>query len=170
MKSNKVVTANNKGIAINYTDTKKHYFIEYDKIYSEVENKRFVKYQDVAVNLNPTQVKMYRLALYGVEALSQQEVDKLSFKDKLQIENKKKSNQLKINRWKQYLTHAKVNSLLIKLFPHSALIQSIVADSDYHCDDLVNKASFKELGINHKSLIDKMIELECLPLNFYAIK
>ena len=90
--------------------------------------------------------------------------------NKVQIENEKKSNQLKINRWKQYLTHAKVNSLLIKLFPHSALIQSIVADSDYHCDDLVNKASFKELGINHKSLIDKMIELECLPFNFYAIK
>jgi hypothetical protein len=173
MQTNKVVTAIPNGICVNYTDTKKHFFIHYEKkeMSNQIEKNFSSKnYQDEAVNLNPTQIKMYRLALYGVEALSDKELKNISYREKLNIRHKHEITQKLINRWKQQITQLKVNGLLSKLFPNSKLISDISSNSDYYCDGLLNYSSFKDLGISHQNVINKMIELTCLPNNFYQLK
>lgn len=165
MNTNKVVNATKTGISVNYTDTNKHFFIYYDKI---EEKKVFKNYQDV-VNLNPKQIKIYRLAIYGVEALSEQEYKLLTKIEVKRIISKQKHTQKLINRWKQQIVQIKVNSLLSKLFPKSSIISELISDNDYYSDTLINNHSFKELGITKKTLIDKLIELKCLPINFYNI-
>ena len=173
MKTNKVITAAQGGICINYTDTNKHFFINYEQeqLSNQIEkNYSHKNYQDVNVNLNPHQIKMYRLALYGIETLSEKEVIHLSPIDKLNIKHKQEVTQKMINRWKQQLTQSKINSFLSKLFPNSKFIEKMVEDSDYYCDGLINYLSFKELGITHKNILDKMIEFKSLPDNFYQLK
>lgn len=171
MKSNKVVTATLKGLSVYYTDSKKYFFVEYGEMPQIIErNKTFKNYQDNVVNLNPLQVKLYRRALYGIEALSEKELSTISTLDKLNIKHKQKITQRIINRWKQQITHLKVNSLLTKLFPNSTLVNDIVCDNDSYADDLINHMSFKDLGISHKTLIDKMIQSNCLPSTFYTLK
>ena len=170
MKNNKVVTATLKGISVQYTDTKKHFFIDYEKNETIERNKTFKNYQDDVVKLNPQQIKLYRLALYGIEALSEKEQCCLTALEKINIKHKQKTTQKLINRWKQNITQLKVNNLLINLFPNSKLINNICNDNDYYCDQLINPLSFKDLKISHRKLIDKMIELNCLPSTFYTFK
>ena len=171
MKGNKVVSATLKGLSVYYTDTKKYFFVEYGEIPEQIErNKTFKNYQDDMIKLNPKQVKIYRLALYGIEALSEKEQSHLTALEKINIKYKQKLTQKIINRWKQQITHIKVNNLLSKLFPNSKLVSDICNDNDSYSDDLINHMSFKDLGINHKNLIDKMIESNCLPTTFYTIK
>ena len=75
----------------------------------------FKNYQDV-VNLNPKQIKIYRLAIYGVEALSEQEYKLLNQFQKTVIINNHQNAQKLINRWKQEITQLKINGFLSKLF------------------------------------------------------
>lgn len=170
MKNNKVVTATLKGISVQYTDTKKHFFIEYEEMLPIERKTSFKNYQDDVIKLNPKQVKMYRLALYGVEALTEKEYCKLSALDKINIKYNQKITQKLINRWKQQLVNFKINNLLLNLFPKSKLVKEMSKDNNYYCDELINTLSFKDLNITHKLLINKMIDLKCLPLSFYTVK
>lgn len=170
MKSYKVATATTKGIIINYTDTKKSYFINYDELSHRVEINTKSRNYDEKVKLNPKQVRLYRLAIYGLDALSDQEKQLLTFSEKLKIEKNQKITQLKINRWKQKLTNSRINNLLSSLFPNSKLVLEMKMFEDYYCDYHTNNLSFKSLGINFKNLINKLIEFKSLPDNFYTIK
>jgi hypothetical protein len=170
MKTNRVVTATIKGLSVNYTDTRKHFFIQYEESPTLIErNKTFKNYQDY-VNLNPKQIKLYRIAMYGVEALSDKEREILSFREKLNIKHKHSNTQKFINRWKQQLTHKKINSLLASLFPNSKMVADMCEDDNYYDDTLINYATFKELHVNNRHIINKLIECECLPQNFYTLK
>ena len=101
MKNYKVATATTKGIIINYTDTKKSYYINYDEMSQNVEMNTKTRNYDEKVKLNPKQIKLYRQAIYGIDALSEKEKNILTFSDKLKIEKNQKITQTKINRWKQ---------------------------------------------------------------------
>lgn len=170
MKNNKVVSATIKGISVNYTDTKKHYFINYEKISNNVKKNIITKNYDDIPKLNVKQLKLYRIAIYGVEALSEAEKSTISFKEKFNIEKNKIKTQKNINRWKQEISCKIVDNILSKLFPNSKLVLEIGMHCEYYSDDYINKFSFKELGINRKSIIDKLIEFQSLPENFYSIK
>lgn len=170
MKDYKVATATTKGIIINYTDTKKSYYINYDEISQGVERNTKSRSYDDKLKLNPKQVRLYRLAIYGLDALSDEERQHLTFSKKLKIEKNQKITQLRINRWKQKLTNVKVDDLLSSLFPNSKLVLGMKMSEDYYCDFHTNNLSFKSLGINFKSLINKLIEFKSLPDNFYTIK
>ena len=85
------------------------------------------------------------------------------------IENQKQT-QIVLNRWKQQITDIQINNLLSKLFPNSKIVQELnLNNNDYYVDALVNYSTFKDLQISHKMIIDKLIETEKLPLNFYKI-
>lgn len=171
MKNNKVVVATSNGLSVYYTDTKKYFFIKYEEISETIEKSNsFKNYQDDVVKLNPKQIKMYRLALYGIEALSEKEQSCLTALERINIKHKQNTTQKLINRWKQHITQLKVNNLLTKLFPNSKLVNDMCNNNDYYCDQLINQSSFKDLGISHKNLIDKMIEMSCLPSTFYTLK
>jgi hypothetical protein len=125
---------------------------------------------DEKVKLNPKQIKLYRQAIYGIDALSEKEKNILTFSDKLKIEKNQKITQTKINRWKQNLTNSKIDNLLSSLFPNSKLVLEMKMSNDYYCDYHTNNLSFKSLDINVNNLINKLIEFKSLPDNFYSIK
>ena len=169
MNPNKVAMAGPNNLCISYTDTRKSHWITYDQNVKPITKSKYKIKDFDNVNLNPHQVKLYRLAMYGVEALSDDEKNKLNFKETLKIINNKEYTQKMINRWKQELIVTSVDNLFLSLFPKSKFIKTITNLNDYS-DTIINETSFKELGITRKQLLNKLIEWKSLPENFYQIK
>jgi archaellin len=173
MKQNKVVTATTNGISITYIDTRKNYFIKYNKENETSLEKQtsgnFKNYQE-SVNLNPKQIKIYRLAVYGIEVLKENELKMLSQMEKAKLIQDQKETQLVLNRWKQQITDMQINKMLSGLFPNSKFVHDLnLNNNDYYSDTLINYSTFKQLQISNKMIIDKLIATERLPLNFYNI-
>lgn len=168
MNINKVANATESGICLQYVDKKKHSFIKYERIEKKQEIKR--NYVSSEFNLNPKQIRLYRISMYGLEAFKETELSKLSALEKINIKYKQEYTQKIINRYKQHITQVKINNLLSKLFPNSKLILEMTASDDYHCDGLINYSTFKDLNITHEQIINVMISNKCLPLDFYNIK
>jgi hypothetical protein len=169
MNPNKVAMAGPNNLCISYTDSKKSHWIDYDLIEKSITKSKFFIKENDNVNLNPHQVKLYRLAMYGVDALNEEEKNNLNFKESLKIIKNKEYTQKMINRWKQELIVKSVDDLFLSLFPKSKFIKNITNLNDYS-DTIINETSFKELGINRKQLLNKLIEWKSLPLNFYQLK
>jgi hypothetical protein len=169
MNPNKVAMAGPNNLCISYTDTRKSHWINYDQNVKSITKSKSILIENENVNLNPHQVKLYRLAMYGVDALNEEEKNKLNFKDSLKIIKNKEYTQKMINRWKQELIVRSVDNLFLSLFPKSKFIKNITNLNDYS-DTIINETSFKELGINRKQLLNKLIEWKSLPENFYQIK
>jgi hypothetical protein len=169
MNPNKVAMAGPNNLCISYTDTRKSHWINYDQNVKPITKSKSILIENKNVNLNPHQVKLYRLAMYGVDALNEEEKNKLNFKDSLKIIKNKEYTQKMINRWKQELIVRSVDNLFLSLFPKSKFIKNITNLNDYS-DTIINETSFKELGINRKQLLNKLIEWKSLPENFYQIK
>jgi hypothetical protein len=74
-----------------------------------------------------------------------------------------------INLWKQEIVNNTVNEFLVTLFPQSKLINKLVTEGNYTSQKDINPFSFKELGISQKMLIDKLVEWNILPVNFYQL-
>ena len=172
MKENKVVNATTKGISIHYVDSKKHYFVNYEKFTpsDSIERNTISRNYDEVLRLNPKQLKLYRVAIYGVEALSDVEKSHLDFKKKFEIEKNKRMNKININKWKQSISCNTVDNILSRLFPNSALVLEITSINNDYMEDFSSHISFKSLGVSFKNMIDKMIEFKALPQDFYALK
>jgi hypothetical protein len=173
MKQNKVVTATTNGINIHYGDARKNFFIRYNKEnetpLEKQTNGNFKNYQE-NVNLNPKQIRIYRLAVYGIEILTEKEVKMLSAIEKARLIENQKQTQIVLNRWKQQITDIQINRTLSKLFPNSKIVHELnLNNNDYYSDTLINYSTFKQLQISNKMILDKLIETEKLPLNFYSI-
>jgi hypothetical protein len=169
MNTNKIANATASGICLQYVDKKKHSFIKYERIEKKQETKK-TKTSNDGFNLNPKQVKMYRVSMYGLEAFKESEINNMSVIDKINIKYRQEHTQKIINRYKQHVTQLKINNLLSKLFPNSKIILEMSANNDYYCDGLINYSTFKDLDISHSHIIDIMISNKCLPSDFYTIK
>lgn len=173
---NKVITAGPDNICVTYTDSHKHHWISYDakqrieelQLYGNTYKGK--SYQDTGtLHLNSKQVKLYRVSVYGVEALTEEEIKDLNFSQSLKITRMQNRCQRLINQWKQQITSKMVNEFLQKMFPKSKFIQAITSDSDYTSDKDINPLTFRELGITQEMLVNKLIEWKILPQNFYQI-
>jgi hypothetical protein len=136
------------------------------------KNYKGKKYQKLEeYYLNPQQVKLYRLAMYGLDALQEDELRRLSFGEKLKIRQQQEITQRNINRWKQKIVSEAVSDFLKSLFPNtkSNLIRSMIEDDDYTSDGDINKMPFEALGITQKMRIQKMIEWGTLPEQFFNL-
>jgi len=167
---NKVITASHKGIYVkqnNVTDLK---FINYEKndvIEKKVINNKFI--DNKGFNLNLKQVKLYRLAVYGLKALTEEELNNISYQDLKKIELLQKKSQVYLNRLKQQKTNIFVDNFLKSLFPNSKIINEFSNDSLATDDSIINNFDFKDLKISRADIINKLIEHNCLPKNFYNL-
>jgi hypothetical protein len=78
MNPNKVAMAGPNNLCISYTDTRKSHWINYDQNVKPITKSKSILIENENVNLNPHQVKLYRLAMYGVDALNEEEKNKLN--------------------------------------------------------------------------------------------
>jgi hypothetical protein len=112
---------------------------------------------------------LYKRALYGLDALSEQELATICSKKKQRIVNVYKRAQVTLNKFKQQLTIKYSNFIFESLFPKSPITQFLLTDTETD-DKYKNTLTFKDLGIEKQDIICIFIAEGILPKNFFDLK
>ena len=121
----------------------KNYQLNAGKTYMQYETDRYSQYQNY----------LYKRALYGLNALSEQELATMCSKKKQRIVNVYKRAQVVINKLKQEFTIRYSNFIFKTLFPNSPLTDSLLACTEFD-DKFKNTLTFKDLDINKDKVLD----------------
>ena len=136
----------------------RNYQLSAGKMYMQYETDGYSQYQNY----------LYKRALYGLSALSEQELATMCSKKKQRVINVYKRAQVVINKLKQEFTIQYTNLLFQKLFPNSPLTDALLAHSETD-DKFKNTLTFKDLGIEKKDIISIFISEGILPKNFLSL-
>jgi hypothetical protein len=112
---------------------------------------------------------LYKRALHGLSALSQEELVAMCSKKKQRIINVYKRAQVTLNKFKQQLTIKYSNLIFETLFPNSPMTQFLLADTETD-EKFKNTLTFKDLGIEKQDIIAIFIAEGILPKNFFDLK
>jgi hypothetical protein len=118
---------------------------------------------------NQYQNYLYKRALYGLSAITQDELATMCSKKKQRIINVYKKAQVVINKLKQQATISYTNFIFETLFPKSPITQALLAETETD-DKLVNTLNFKDLGIDKSQIITIFIAEGVLPKNFLSLE
>lgn len=175
---NKTISCNSNGIVISYGDANKHQFIRYEKptalssYVKKIQLKGTVKYQKIEeqTKFSPKQKDLYSKLLYGFKAYTKEEINAMTESKKINVTiNYTKAHRI-LSRWKQDITFSKLDDLLLFLFPKSPIIKQFVSTKGYINDiPEKDKIFFSEIGINQDAIVNKLIENDLLPKNFYQL-
>ena len=170
---NKTVSCNSNGIVISYGDANKHQFMSYEKKnahVSKIQTQGTVKYQRLEENVkfNPKQKDLYSKVVYGFKAYTQEEIAKMSEKNKIDVTVTYTKAQRILRKWKQDMVFSAVDQLLMFFFPKSPITKQMV-DTKGYIDDTEDELSFKDLGVTQDKIASKLIEYGLLPKNFYNL-
>ena len=136
----------------------KDYQLYAGKTYMQYETDGYSQYQTY----------LYKRALYGLDALTQQELATMCSKKKQRIINVYKRAQVVLNKIKQELTIQYTNLLFKRLFPNSPLTDALLANTETD-EKFKNTLTFKDLGIEKKDIISIFITEGILPKNFLSL-
>ena len=136
----------------------KNYQLHAGKTYMQYEQDRYSSYQNY----------LYKRALYGLDALTQQELATMCSKKKQRIINVYKRAQVILNKFKQQVTIQYTNFIFKTLFPKSPITDVLLADNETD-DKFKNTLTFKELGISKDQIITIFIAEGILPKNFLSL-
>ena len=136
----------------------KDYQLSAGKMYMQYETDGYSQYQTY----------LYKRALYGLDALTQQELATMCSKKKQRIINVYKRAQLVLNKFKQELTIQYTNLLFKTLFPNSPITDALLANTETD-EKFKNTLTFKDLGIEKKDIISIFITEGILPKNFLSL-
>jgi len=136
----------------------KDYQLSAGKMYMQYETDGYSQYQTY----------LYKRALYGLDALTQQELATMCSKKKQRIINVYKRAQVVLNKFKQELTIQYTNLLFKRLFPNSPLTDALLANTETD-EKFKNTLTFKDLGIEKKDIISIFITEGILPKNFLSL-
>lgn len=166
--ANKTVSANCKGIIISFSDVNKHRFLAYEHV-DKIQKYGKVKYQPLEKRpLNKTQQRLYSEVIYGLHYYEEEKVAMMTESKRRQIVDSYRKAQKVLNRWKQQLVNQTVNNFLLSLFPKSPIVKQMVSLTSTD-DEYIDNRSFKDLGITQKMVIEKLIEHQLLPNNFFKL-
>jgi hypothetical protein len=136
----------------------KNYQLHAGKTYMQYEQDRYSSYQNY----------LYKRALYGLDALTQQELATMCSKKKQRIINVYKRAQVILNKFKQQVTIQYTNFIFKTLFPKSPITDVLLADNETD-DKFKNTLTFKELDISKDQIITIFIAEGILPKNFLSL-
>ena len=136
----------------------KDYQLSAGKMYMQYETDGYSQYQNY----------LYKRALYGLDALTQQELATMCSKKKQRIINVYKRAQVVLNKFKQELTIQYSNFIFKTLFPNSPLTDVLLAHNETD-EKFKNTLTFKDLGIEKKDIISIFIAEGILPKNFLSL-
>lgn len=117
---------------------------------------------------NQYQNYLYKRALYGLSAFTQDELATMCSKKKQRVLNVYKKAQVVINKLKQQTTISYTNFIFETLFPKSPITQALLAETETD-DTLINKLNFKDLSIEKSQIITIFIAEGVLPKNFLSL-
>lgn len=135
------------------------YQLRAGKTYMQYEQDQYSQYQNY----------LYKRALYGLDALSQQELATMCSKKKQRIINVYKRAQVVLNKFKQELTIKYTNLLFKTLFPKSPITDILLSQTEID-EKFKNTLTFKDLNISKEQIISIFIAEGILPKNFLSLK
>jgi hypothetical protein len=136
----------------------KNYQLNAGKTYMSYETDGYSQYQNY----------LYKRALYGLDALSEQELATICSKKKQRVVNVYKKAQVTLNKFKQQVTIQYSNFVFKTLFPNSPLTSILLADTEVD-ETFKNTLTFKDLGITKDQIITIFINEGILPKNFLSL-
>ena len=117
---------------------------------------------------NSYQNYLYKRALFGLNALTEDELSTMCSKKKQRINKVYLKGQKTINVYKQKLTNAYSNFLFKTLFPKSPITDFLIADTETD-PNFKNTLTFKDLNISKDDIISIFISEGILPKNFMSL-
>lgn len=136
----------------------KDYQLNAGKTYMQYETDRYSQYQNY----------LYKRALYGLDALSQNELATMCSKKKQRIINVYRKSQVVLNKFKQQVTIQYSNFIFKTLFPNSPITDFLLSETETD-DKLKNTLTFKDLNISKDQIISIFIAEGVLPKNFMSL-
>ena len=112
---------------------------------------------------------LYKRALYGLDALSQQELATMCSKKKQRVINVYKRAQVVLNKFKQEITIQYTNLFFKTLFPKSPITDFLLSETETD-EKFKNTLTFKDLNISKEQIISIFIAEGILPKNFLSLK
>ena len=136
----------------------KNYQLNAGKTYMQYETDKYSQYQNY----------LYKRALYGLDALSQDELATMCSKKKQRIINVYRRSQVVLNKFKQQVTIQYSNFIFKTLFPNAPITDFLLSDTQTD-DKVKNTLTFKDLGISKDQIITIFIAEGILPKNFLSL-
>lgn len=131
-------------------------------------NQRFVEYE--RDEFNSYQNFLYKRALFGLSVYSAEELSKMHWDKKKRIQKVHLRTQTVLNLWKQELINSTVNKIFATLFHHSSFVKDMIEKFGDDTDpNYISKVNFKDLGIDKRQVVSKLIQEKILPANFYEL-
>jgi len=144
---------------LEYTGKIESYQLYRGETYMQYEQDSYNNYQN----------HLYKRALYGLSAFTQQELATMCSKKKQRVSKVYMKGQNVINLYKQKLTNAYSNFIFKTLFPESPLTQFFIETEETDVE-FKNTLTFKDLGITKDQVIGLFITEGILPKNFHDLK
>ena len=119
-------------------------------------------------NYNGYQNHLYKRALYGLSAFTQDELTTMCSKKKQRVNKVYMKGQNVINLYKQKVTNAYSNFIFKTLFPESPITQFFIETEETDVE-FKNTLTFKDLGISKDQIVGVFITEGILPKNFYEL-
>lgn len=135
------------------------YQLNAGKTYIQYETDKYSSYQNY----------LYKRALYGLDALSQDELANICTKKKQRIVSVYKRAQVVLNKFKQRITIAYSNHIFETFFPNSPITQFLLADSETD-EKFKNTLTFRDLKVSKDDIINVFIAEGVLPKNFLSLE
>jgi hypothetical protein len=120
--------------------------------------------------LNPTQHFLFKRVLHGLNVYTPEERSKLHWDKARRIKKVWQRGQREVNAWKQVITAKKVQPIF-SIFTGTPLGRALAAFPIDETDPtVINKISFKDLGIKYEDLILFYMKKGLLPRNYLTLK
>ena len=117
----------------------------------------------------PYQNYLYKRALFGLNSLTETEINTICNKKKQRINNVYKRAQIVLNNFKQQVTINYSNFIFKTLFPNSPITDFLITEVETD-DKFINTLNFKDLNISKDDIICIFIQEGILPKNFLSLK
>jgi hypothetical protein len=137
----------------------RNYQLNAGKTYMQYESDGYSQYQNY----------LYKRALYGLNALTEQELATMCSKKKQRIVNVYKRAQKVLNVFKQQVTNQYSNYIFQTLFPKSPWTEAMTTYSETD-EKFTNTLTFKDLNIGKRDIIGIFISEGILPKNFLSLQ
>mgnify|MGYP003645565948 CR=1 FL=1 len=162
-KSQKISKLENRKDRTHYTGK----YSSFQEFGSSYKGKRYSQYEQDPYN--EYQNFLYKRALFGLKMYTQEEIKEMHSQKRKRIVKVNKRAQNVLNLWKQEKIIAYTNIIFGKF--DSVIANDIVAeqysmpDPKFKCD-----TSFKDLKIEKKDIVDKLVKEGVLPPDFNNLK
>jgi len=117
----------------------------------------------------PYQNYLYKRALFGLNSLTEIEINTICNKKKQRINNVYKRAQVVLNNFKQQVTINYSNFIFKTLFPNSPITDFLITEVETD-DKFINTLNFKDLNISKDDIICIFMQEGILPKNFLSLK